>query len=49
MQRGISQTPNLELAAGEPGFSGEKGHGRPLQISAPTLRLSLKADGGLCP
>ena len=49
MQRGISQTPNLTLAAGEPGFSGGKGHGRPNQIPAPTLRLSLKANGGVCP
>ena len=29
MQRGISQMPNLALAAGEPGFSGGEGHGRP--------------------
>ena len=28
-QRGVSQTPSLALAAGEPGFSGGKGHGRP--------------------
>ena len=26
VQRSISQTPNLVLAAGEPGFSGGKGH-----------------------
>ena len=29
MQRGISETPNLALAAGKPGFSRGKGHGHP--------------------
>ena len=29
MQRGTSQMPNLALAAGEPSFSGGKGHGCP--------------------
>ena len=48
MQHGISQTPNLALAAGELGFSGGsgKGHGRPQQITVLTLPLPLTVNEG---